>query len=231
MNLEQVRRHFDGDAETYESHILRFIPYYREQNEMLMELIPFERTEPLRALDLGAGPGVLAELLLRGFPKSRVVVFDLAEKMILAAQEKLQRFEGRVSYQLGNIVSDDFGDGYDLVLSGLSIHHLDNDAKRDLDRRIFAALEPGGLFLNRDIVCGSTEQLTRMYESMWRMYVRASGEDDAAMMERYRAEDIPACVEDQLEWLREAGFVDVGCHWQRLNFAIFGGRKSGQDRL
>jgi len=32
-------------------------------------------------------------------------------------------------------------------------------------------------------------------------------------------------VGDQLEWLREAGFVDVGCHWQRMNFAIFGGNK------
>ena len=25
--------------------------------------------------------------------------------------------------------------------------------------------------------------------------------------------------------LREAGFVDVGCHWQNFNFAIVGARK------
>lgn len=226
MNLEQVKRHFESEADTYETRIQQFVPFYQEQNDMMMELLPFERMAPIRALDLGAGPGVLAGLLLRGYPKSQVVVFDLAEKMIAAAQESLKRFEGRAAYQLGNIASDDFGAGYDLVISGLSIHHLDHPAKRDLYHRIFAALKPGGLFLNRDIVCGATERLTQMYESLWRLYVRSNGQDDAAMMERYRAEDLPASVEDQLEWLRDAGFVDVGCHWQRVNFAIFGGRKT-----
>jgi tRNA (cmo5U34)-methyltransferase len=226
MNLEQIRQHFEGDADTYDAHILRFVPYYREQNEMMMELVPFERTAAIRALDLGAGPGVLAEMLLRGFPRAQVMVFDLSEKMIAAAQAKLQRFEGRTAFQLGNIAADDFGDGYDLVLSGLAIHHLDHPEKRDLYRRIYEALAPGGLFVNRDIVCGATDQLTRMYESLWRLYVRSNGEDDDALMERYRLEDIPASVEEQLEWLRAVGFCDVGCHWQRLNFAIFGGRKT-----
>jgi tRNA (cmo5U34)-methyltransferase len=42
---------------------------------------------------------------------------------------------------------------------------------------------------------------------------------------KYLEEDRPGSVEDQTQWLAEAGFEDVGCHWRYLNFAIIGGRK------
>jgi tRNA (cmo5U34)-methyltransferase len=225
MNLELVKQHFEGDADTYESHILKYVPFYREQNEMMMDLLPFERTAEIHAVDLGAGPGVLAGLLLRRFPRSRVLVVDLADKMIAAARENLGRFAERVDYRLGNIAEEDIGAGNDLVLSGLTIHHLDHEAKRSLFQRIHRALKSGGVFLNRDIVSGATERLSAMYENLWRLYVRSNGEDDESLMARYRVEDIPASLEEQLEWLRETGFADVACHWQRLNFAIYGGRK------
>jgi tRNA (cmo5U34)-methyltransferase len=165
-------------------------------------------------------------MVLKRFPRSRVLVFDLVEKMVNLAREKLDPFSERVEYQVGDLVSDDFGDGFNLVISGLAIHHLEDEEKRSLFRRIHAALRSGGLFLNRDIVSGATERLSATYENLWRLYVRSMGEDDAALMERYHAEDIPASLEDQLVWLRQAGFSDVACHWQRLNFAIYGGRKA-----
>lgn len=226
MNLERIKEHFEGDAETYESHVRKFVPFYQEQNEMMMDLLPFERTAEIRVADLGAGPGVLSEMVLKRFPRSRVLVFDLVEKMVNLAREKLDPFSERVEYQVGDLVSDDFGDGFNLVISGLAIHHLEDEEKRSLFRRIHAALRSGGLFLNRDIVSGATERLSATYENLWRLYVRSMGEDDAALMERYHAEDIPASLEDQLVWLRQAGFSDVACHWQRLNFAIYGGRKA-----
>jgi tRNA (cmo5U34)-methyltransferase len=225
MNLRQVREHFEGEARDYDGYITHFVPYYREQNEVMMTMLAFEGTERIRALDLGAGTGVLAEGVLRRFPLAEVRVYDLADAMLDAARERLEKFENRVTFQRGDFSRDDFGIGYDLILSGLSIHHLEDREKRRLYRQIFLALNHGGQFLNRDIIRGATDRLDEIYIRLWRDYVRASGEDDAALMERFRAEDRPASVEDQLEWLRRAGFVDVGCHWQRMNYAVFGGRK------
>ena len=225
MNLERVKDHFESEAPEYDASITHFVPYYREQNEVMIALLPFEGTARIRGLDLGGGPGVLAEGILRRYPLSEVTLFDLAEGMLATARERLAPFEGRAVFQKGDFSRDDFGIGYDVIVSGLSIHHLGDPEKKELYRRIYLALNPGGIFLNRDIVRGATDRLNAIYESLWREYVRSCGEDDVALMERYRAEDIPACVEDQLEWLREAGFADVGCHWQRMNFAIFGGYK------
>jgi tRNA (cmo5U34)-methyltransferase len=225
MDLARVRSHFEGDAPTYDDHIIRFVPYYREQNEMMMRLVPFAGTARLRVLDLGAGTGVLAEGILRKYPLADVTVFDLADGMLEAARTRLAKFGRRVEYRKGDFSSDDFGAGYDLILAGLSIHHLADAAKRSLYHRVFHALRHGGLFLNRDIVRGATDRLDAVYLGLWREYIRSMGEDDAACMERFRAEDIPARIEDHLAWLRDAGFRDVGCHWQRINFAIFGGQK------
>ncbi len=225
MNLQRVKDHFEGDAPGYDADILKFIPYYREQNQAMMDLIPFEGNARIRALDLGTGTGVLADFILRRYPFAEMTVLDMAENMLAAARERLAAFSNRVTFLHGDFSREEFGFGYDLILSGLSIHHLEDPAKKDLYRRIYQALNPGGLFLNRDMIRGATERLNAVYEHLWLEYVRSMGEDPEAVRETYLAEDIPACVEDQLEWLREAGFVDVGCHWQRMNFAIFGGHK------
>jgi tRNA (cmo5U34)-methyltransferase len=225
MNLPRVKEHFEEDASDYDHHIIRFVPYYQEQNGVMMDLLPFDGTVRVRGLDLGAGTGVLTEGILHRYPLAEVTIFDLAENMLSAARERLRKFENRINFQKGDFSKDDFGIGYDLILSGLSIHHLGNPQKRDLYRRIYLALNPGGVFLNRDVIKGATQRLDEIYIRLWRQYIRSMGEDDAACMERYLAEDVPATVEEQLEWLRRAGFVDVGCHWQRINYAIFGGHK------
>lgn len=225
MNLPRVHEHFQAEADDYDRHIRQFVPHYQLQTEVMLALLPFAPAAPLAVLDLGAGPGVLAQAVLTRFAGARVHVFDLAENMLAQARQRLARFAGRVSYQLGDFNTDALGADYDLIISGLSIHHLDHAGKRALYRRIQQALKPGGLFLNRDIVYGATARLSRQYEALWRAFVRSCGADDAAMLERYQAEDIPAPVADHLAWLQEAGFVEVGCHWQYLNFAIFGGQK------
>ena len=84
----------------------------------------------------------------------------------------------------------------------------------------------GGILLIRDIVTAATPRLTEQYEQLWRQYMKANREDDAAWFQKYLEEDIPSSVEEQTRWLSEAGFADTACHWRHLNFAIFGGVKA-----
>jgi len=176
-------------------------------------------------LDLGCGTGVLSHVLVRTFPNAILVAMDLADKMIETCKRNLAAYLDRVTAKQGDFGKEDFGSGYDLVVSGLAIHHLDDASKQDLYRRIFRALKPGGMFINREIVLGASPALTKWYEEWWRQFVKANGEADDTWFRKYFEEDFPASVEDQIEWLKEAGFTDVGCHWRYMNFAIFGGRR------
>jgi tRNA (cmo5U34)-methyltransferase len=225
VSSDNVREHFEQEASYYDSLIPRLIPFYREQNALMLDLIPHQRSADLRALDLGAGTGVLSALILEAFPKATVVAYDIAESMLAACRANLSAYEGRIAFRLGDFGGGDLGGGYDLVVSGLAIHHVGDDEKRALFGRLYQAMNAGGCLLIRDIVKGATPALTAQYERLWRRYMASSGEDDERWYSKYLNEDKPASVEDQVAWLREAGFADVGCHWRHLNFAIFGGRK------
>lgn len=225
MVKENIWRHFQGEAEDYDGLIPRLIPHYHEQNEMLLNLIPFETDINLKALDLGAGTGILSELILSSFPKSRVTAFDLSQKMLEVFRKKLSGFKDRLDTKLGDFAADDLGCGYDLIVSGLAIHHLDDSGKQSLFKRIFESLNKGGALLVRDCVTGATPSLTEHYEKLWRAFMQANGEDAAKWFARYLEEDTPSSVGEQLAWLNEAGFVNIGCHWRYLNFAIFGAEK------
>lgn len=225
MNLDNVRKHFEEEASKYDGLIPRIIPKYHEQNETILAMIPFDRTRTVKALDLGCGTGILSYLLLSVFPKAKVVAFDLAENMLSACQQNLSEYLDRLTLVKGNFASDDFGSDYDIILSGLSTHHLDDDEKPRLYKRIYDSLNQGGIFINREVVLGESSSLTEKYHRLWREYIRSNGEDDEKWFNKYLEEDIPASVDVQTSWLREIGFIDVGCHWRYFNYAIFSGIK------
>ncbi|MDV2504345.1 MAG: class I SAM-dependent methyltransferase [bacterium] len=225
MSFEDVRDRFEELAFEYDEVVLRVVPKYIEQNDAILALIPFERSRGLKALDLGSGTGVLSYLILKAFPKAEVVAFDLSDKMLEVCAANLSAYSGRFTLREGNYATDDIGEGYDVVVAGLTVHHLEHAQKQRLFERVLEALSPGGVFLMRDLVLGASPSLTDIYRAMWREYMSSEGEDPEVWFARHLEYDIPASVEDQTAWLREAGFADVGCHWRYLNFAIFGGRK------
>jgi len=223
VNLDYVREEFEQRAFDYDGLIPRLIPHYHEQQDLILQLIPFETNANIKVLDLGAGTGILSALILQAFPQANVLAFDMAENMLKVCQTNLSAFGKRLTLQQGNFAEDDFGSGYDLVVSGLAIHHLDSAGKQQLFHQLFQSINPEGILLIRDIVTGATPKLTEPYENLWRQYMKASGEDDAAWFQNELKEDIPSSVEEQTKWLTETGFADAACHWRYLNFAIFGG--------
>ena len=226
MNLDAVREQFEQRAFDYDGLIPRLIPRYREQHDLILQLIPFETNAHIKVLDLGAGTGILSALILQAFPQANVLAFDIAEKMLKVCQTNLSAYQERLTLQQGNFAEDNFGNGYDLVVSGLAIHHLDSAGKQTLFKKLFQSMNSGEILLIRDIVTAATPRLTEQYEQLWRQYMKANREDDAAWFQKYLEEDIPSSVEEQTRWLSEAGFADTACHWRHLNFAIFGGVKA-----
>lgn len=225
MQTDKVRKTFEDAAFSYDEFIPKIIPYYHEQNGIMLELIPFETTLRFQALDLGCGTGILSYFILKSFPHAKVMAFDLTENMLTACQKNLSKYTDRLNVRQGDFSKDNIASGYELIVSGLAIHHLDERGKKELFHKLFRALKPGGLLLIRDIVLGATPWLTEHYENLWREFIKSNGEDDEHWFSKYLDEDIPSTVENQLQWLAEAGFEDVGCHWRYLNYAIFGGRK------
>ena len=119
MDEHQVQEHFRKQVSDYVGLMSRLIPEYEKGQRLLCELIPFDKKQAINVLDLGSGPGGLSELVLEMYPEAKVHAFDLTEEMLLVCQEKLNKYESRVTFQQGDYKKDSFGSGYDVILAGL----------------------------------------------------------------------------------------------------------------
>ncbi len=223
---------FDDMARDYDRHRKRVIPCFTHFYRMVVEMIPYSPADGLEVLDLGAGTGLVSAFVLGAFPGAAVVDIDVSEKMIEKARERFAG-NGRVRFCIMDY-SQSLPEGrYHAVVSGMSVHHLEDGDKRRLFHRIFDVLHPGGVFINADLVRGPTANSEALYQEKWRKHLAGSGLSErtlGAIFSRM-AFDKPATLDDQLGWLREAGFSDVDCCYKHFNFSVYSGRKQPHEAV
>lgn len=226
--MNSVKKHFEEEAAVFDANIVKLIPHYSQMLEALVSSIPFDSAKPLHVIDLGSGTGTVSKLIAARFPHASITCLDIAENMLNLAEQKLSDCFS-VSFVAGDFSDYRFGKTYDVVVSSLALHHLPDDlSKQEFFQRIFAALAPGGIFLNADVVLGSSPEFQAVYMMKWREFILKSitaEEADAVWFPKYEEEDRPAVLSDQLDWLRQAGFRSVEVVWKYYNFAVYGGRK------
>jgi (2Fe-2S) ferredoxin/SAM-dependent methyltransferase len=151
-----------------------------------------------RLLDVGGGSGAYSIAFARANPELSAIVLDLPAVLPIAeghaAAAGLAR---RVTTRPGDLRKDDLGSGFDLVLLSSICHMLDREENRDLLRRSFAALAPGGRVVVSDFLLADDRAAPRQAALFSiNMLVGTTGGDCYTEGE-YGV------------WLREAGFADI----------------------
>jgi len=103
---------------------------------------------------------------------------------------------------------------FDAVVSSFAIHHCPDERKRELYEEVYAALSPGGVFLNLEHVASPS---ARLHDAFLTAIGYSRDNEDRS--------NILLDVETQLGWLRALGFVDVDCHWKWREMALLGGER------
>lgn len=219
MNQERVKEHFAKQADEYEKLMVKLVPQYLEQHEIIYNLLP-KGDRDYRVLDLGCGNGVLSELALRKLPHSSVVGFDLTENMLDAFENKLKNYAGRFQLRQGDFRVDSIGKGYDIVIAGLTLHHLTWEEREKFYQTVYSALNQQGLFLARDIIIDEDQIVVQDQYAHWKEFMKSQGEDPDFWYSKHAQKDHPMTLTDHFNWLRRAGFSKVACHWRLYNFAI-----------
>jgi tRNA (cmo5U34)-methyltransferase len=193
-----------SDPQRVSEYLAREIPHRDLAERLLLQALP-DRVE--RVLDLGTGDGRLISLVRGAHPQAEAVGLDSSEPMLAQARERfgaepgidLRRHDLREPLpQL---------DPFDAIVSGLAIHHLEDERKRSLFAEVRSLLTPTGVFANLDLVTAPTREL---HERFRREIGRP--EDDPA--------DRLAPLGDQLDWLRAAGFAVAECQFEWLQLTL-----------
>jgi predicted O-methyltransferase YrrM len=106
-----------------------------------------------KMLDVGGGSGAYSIAFAHAHPDLRADVFDLPQVVPIARAHVTSAGLGsRITTRTGDLRLDSFGAGYDLVLLSSICHMLNPSENRDLLRRCYAALEPGGLIVIQEFI-------------------------------------------------------------------------------
>lgn len=184
---------FEFKPEGYRDSMLEEVHDYDELQEETARAT--EGREVTRILELGVGTGETARRVLERHPDAELTAIDSSAAMLEEARARLPAAELRVAR-----LEDPLPEGpFDLVVSTLTVHHLNAAGKAELFRRVAAVLRPGGRFVLADVV------------------VPEQPED--AVIDCTPGFDLPDPVPDQLDWLRAAG-LEPRVVWTRLDLAV-----------
>jgi SAM-dependent methyltransferase len=213
------------------------IPLLEVQEEVVRHLLARHGRPIARFLDVGCGAGGMSEVVLGSRPGCEGVLVDFSEPMLERVAVQLAGYAGRWQAVSGDLNDPGWRDGlpagrFDAIVSGLAIHHLPSDRKRTLFVELLDLLEPGGIFVNMDYVAIDGPLSGLFDEEMLAAAVRAEresgGTHSAHEVDLQDDDDRPDSVEDQLRWLREAGFEQVEVHFKWAEAAVFGGARPGE---
>ncbi len=224
-----VRRHLRVAIAAYDATIRQFIPGY----EAMLGVAARELTPVASGLviDLGGGTGALAEVILESGRSGTVELIDVDREMLAQARSRLARFGERARFTEGSFLGP--LPSCSGAAASLALHHVPTlEAKRGLYRRIFEALEPGGVFVNADATMPAEPTARDATWRAWADHMVGQGiaEDRAFQhFEEWAEEDTYFPLEEELATVVAAGF-DAECVWREVGMTVVVGRKRQEER-
>lgn len=220
MDKEHVKVTFDNLASEYDEFIAKVNPRYHEQHDVIASLLPFTPDQKLTVLDLGCGTGSLSQLVLDRFPNAHVHAVDSAENMINAFKTRFQNKFHQITTHAMDFDELTIDATFDLVLAGLSVHHLSHERKKALFKTLVKKMNAGGIFVLRDLFAAPNDHLKKLYREHWTTHMQKSDLDVAQIFHNHETHDEPAPLFEEMQWLKEAGFSGVTTPWVDHMFAL-----------
>ena len=192
--------HIQGIKTLYLSRKLRFDDAFFDQYDRLFHL---DHDRELKILEIGCGPGALAESLHRWYPGAQITAIDRDSSFITFAQENI----AGVNFIEGDATLLPFENGtFDVTISNTVQEHIEPPAFWGEQRRV---LKPGGICLclsaRKGIHCSAQcLETTREEKEFWESLPQTENE-----LEKYGVCKYPMSEAELPASMELHGFVNV----------------------
>ncbi len=215
---EDMTAFFDARAAGYDDH-MRDVVFTDTEFAQFYQAVsaPIEKTdEPLKILDLGCGTGLEIESLFQRVPNALIIGVDLSENMLERLRKRYSTHMHQITLVADSYLTMPIGKHtYDHIISAMSVHHLLHDTKRKLYMKIYAALKPGGKYIEGDSVTLPEMENQFLVEYHQQVAGMPQAEDG-----HYHI-DVPFSIETQRSLLLEVGFKNFEVVWQKDSTAVW----------
>ncbi|MDD2402306.1 MAG: class I SAM-dependent methyltransferase [Clostridia bacterium] len=164
-------------------------------------------------LEIGTGTGELA-LDFSAYCR-KVIAIDVSPRMIELAQKKAKsQNKSNVEFQNAGFLTYESTEGFDAIVTQLSLHHLPDYWKMIALRRSYEILKDGGKFYLRDVVFPAQ---IKDYDGYFRKIIsglrKVVGEKIAEETEVHIKEEFST-----LDWIMEGLLKSVGFNIEQANY-------------
>ena len=229
-------------TEDYLEGVRGGIPLAETQIEVIIRILKSWVPDFHTFLDMGCGDGILGRQLLQEWPESEGIFMDFSQPMISSAEEKCRPYINRCVIVHQDYSEDNWIESIkdktpvDVVISGYSIHHHEDDRKYRIYQDVFNILKPGGVFLNLEHVASPNPKIEELFDEtfidgLYAYHVRSGGKETRQDIadKFYNREDKVlnklTLVEKQVDWLDDIGYINTDCFFKLYELALFGGQK------
>ena len=151
-----------------------------------------------RILDLGGGSGAYSIAFAKACPDVQCEILDIPEVVPLAAEYVSQAgLLAQVSLRIGDMLHDDFGSGYDIVMLNAICHMFSEEQNRDILRRAHQALAPNGRLVVQDFIL-NPDKTGPQQAALFSLNMLVATDAGASYSEL-----------EYTHWMKAAGFTEV----------------------
>jgi (2Fe-2S) ferredoxin/ubiquinone/menaquinone biosynthesis C-methylase UbiE len=151
-----------------------------------------------RILDLGGGSGAYSIAFAKACPDAQCEILDIPEVLPLTAEYVRQAgVLTQVSLRTGDMLQDDFGSGYDIIMLNAICHMFSEEQNRDIFRRAHQALAPNGRLAVQDFIL-NPDKTGPQHAALFSLNMLVATDGGASYSES-----------DYTHWMKVAGFTEV----------------------
>ena len=151
-----------------------------------------------RILDLGGGSGAYSIAFAKAGPDVQCEILDIPEVVPLTAGYVRQAgVLAQVSLRAGDMLQDDFGSGYDIIMLNAICHMFSEEQNRGIFRRAHQALAPNGRLVVQDFIL-NPDKTGPLHAALFSLNMLVNRDVGASYSEV-----------EYTHWMKAAGFTDV----------------------
>jgi len=215
--LSNVDAFYDEISKSYTDSIQRCVPDY---SEMLKSLFIYINPDfqPKTILELGCGTGNLTQMIHQRYPDATIVTVDISAECINECKSRLS--SEKIKYIKSDFKEIEFPDNtFDLVLSSISIHHINDKDKELLFQKLYRYQTPNGILSFCDQFRGETDFIYNKHIERWKKYAieqGASNDEWNMWMQHQQEHDYHSTLANHLQWIKNAGYGLTDCTRKHL---------------
>lgn len=211
----------------YDRDIVNAIPFHKEIHLEMNEYIAknFDTKAKLEVIDLGAGTALTSAVIRTVLPNAHFDIVDFSKQMLDGAKKRMGK--KNTTYYLADYADMKFAKKYDIIVAVIGPHHQTVNGMKKLIKKIYRSLKPGGVFILGDLVTYRDQNIAALNNALHFHHLVEKAVNKKVLTEwayhHMFLNDLKP-LEDQLQWIEDAGFEIVKKSHQ-FNTALVIGKK------